>query len=186
MIANSTRISNRMFRSQRLIVLTILAGFLVLLGITSISGHHHAMIESVKDMSTKAGNSISGMYNWGPEEEELNEQAQAEVDKLKELADESQEEKLAQAEEKLEEEQIEAAEEAETKEQAAEEAEKLNELAEGGSDEKAPAEEPVAAKAAPKAKAAAKAKAAPAIEEPVEEEPAEEVKEDNTEPVAQS
>ncbi|RCK54478.1 hypothetical protein Cantr_04805 [Candida viswanathii] len=48
MIANSTQISNRMFRSQKIIILTMLAGFLVLLGITGFSGHHNMLEDAVK------------------------------------------------------------------------------------------------------------------------------------------
>ena len=92
MIANSTNISNRMFRSQRIIILSILAAFLVLLGITSLSGHHQVVVNSVKSMSNKASDSISEFYNKVDSslssDEKLIEEGKADAEKLAELADE--------------------------------------------------------------------------------------------------
>lgn len=93
MIANSTNISNRMFRSQRIIILSILAAFLVLLGITSLSGQHQVVVNSVKSMSNKASDSISEFYNkvdssLSSDEKELIEEGKADAEKLAELADE--------------------------------------------------------------------------------------------------
>lgn len=53
MIANSTQLSKRMFRSQRLLVVTILAGFITLLLITAIAGRHGD--EIVKSVSSRVG-----------------------------------------------------------------------------------------------------------------------------------
>lgn len=93
MIANSTNISNRMFRSQRIIILSILAAFLMLLGITSLSGHHQVVVNSVKSMSNKASDSISDFYNkvdpsLPSDEKELKEEGIADAERLAELADE--------------------------------------------------------------------------------------------------
>ena len=113
MIANSTHISNRMFRSQKLMMLSILAAFLVLLGITGISGHHHQVIATVKSASNKASDTIAGLYNGyalSEDEQELKDQAEAEAEKLAESdADkqaEDKEQKEAQKQENLEDEQI--------------------------------------------------------------------------------
>lgn len=53
MIANSTHLSKRMFRSQRLVVVTILAGFVTLLIITALAGHHGG--EIVRNVSNRVG-----------------------------------------------------------------------------------------------------------------------------------
>ncbi|RCK66745.1 hypothetical protein Cantr_02284 [Candida viswanathii] len=113
MIANSTHIANRMFRSQRIVILAILASFLVLLGITGATGHHHQVVASVKSAGTKASDTLSGIYKayaMSPAEQELALEAEAEAEKLEHLAQEKQEEvkeeKAAKAQEKLEDEQI--------------------------------------------------------------------------------
>ncbi|EER30181.1 conserved hypothetical protein [Candida tropicalis MYA-3404] len=113
MIANSTHISSRMFRSQKLMMLSILAAFLVLLGITGISGHHHQVIATVKSASNKASDTIAGIYNeyaLTPEQEEIAEEAKIDAEKLSELDAEKQaevnEEKQAKEQENLEDEQI--------------------------------------------------------------------------------
>lgn len=119
MIANSTQISNRMFRSQRIILLAILGAFLVLLGITGFSGHHNMVMESMKTASNTAGDKLAGIYN-GYTDKSSSEQEEAaaldavdgkaEANKLANLAkekqDQAKEDKEAKHIEKLEEEQI--------------------------------------------------------------------------------
>lgn len=112
MIANSTQISNRMFRSQRIIILSILAAFLLLLGITGFSGHHNQVMESMKTASNSASDKISEFYKGSnyKANENNEEDAKADADKLAQLdankQEEAKEQKEAKQKEKLQEEQI--------------------------------------------------------------------------------
>ncbi|RLV93850.1 hypothetical protein JA1_002233 [Spathaspora sp. JA1] len=63
MMANSTNISNRIFRSQRYVVLLILSSFIVLLVITGLAGHHEKVVQHVKNFKTKASDSLAEFYN---------------------------------------------------------------------------------------------------------------------------
>ncbi|CAI5758421.1 unnamed protein product [Candida verbasci] len=95
MIANSTQISNRMFRSQRFIIMIILAFFSLMLIITALSGHHEKVVNSVKQFSTKASDSLSQYTNpfGGKEDLEMEKAAEQEEEAEEEakLKQESQE-----------------------------------------------------------------------------------------------
>ena len=95
MRANSTQISNRMFKTQRLVILVIVAMFGLLLIITSLAGHHENVINQVKTYTNKAGDSLSDLYkslnklpspDLGDADLEKQAEAQEEADRLKEEA----------------------------------------------------------------------------------------------------
>lgn len=62
MRANSTQISNRMFKTQRMIIMVIATMLILLLVITSLAGHHEKVINQVKSYTDKASESLSGFY----------------------------------------------------------------------------------------------------------------------------
>lgn len=71
MVGNSTRISNRLFRTQRFINMIIVGGFIVLLLITSLAAHNHVK-NNRPEAYQMASERISNYYNnmnqlWGTE-----------------------------------------------------------------------------------------------------------------------
>ncbi|KAI5953134.1 hypothetical protein KGF54_002505 [Candida jiufengensis] len=63
MRANSTQISNRIFKSQRFVILIIISCFTILLIITGISGHHQKIVDSVSNYTTKASQHLQQYYD---------------------------------------------------------------------------------------------------------------------------
>lgn len=84
-----------MFKTQRMIILVIVAMFAVLLIITSLAGHHDKVIDQVKTYTNKASDSLSEFYkslnklpspDLGDADLEKQAEAQEEADRLKEEA----------------------------------------------------------------------------------------------------
>ncbi|KAI5959101.1 uncharacterized protein KGF55_005592 [Candida pseudojiufengensis] len=103
MRANSTQISNRIFKSQRFMILIILTIFIVLLIITGISGHHQKILNNVTKFSTKASDKLNNYYDLNDNNKNLkvlnnedlsmeeNSEFQEEEDKLKEIEESNKE-----------------------------------------------------------------------------------------------
>ncbi|KAG2736580.1 hypothetical protein G9P44_000670 [Scheffersomyces stipitis] len=88
MYANSSHISNRIFRSQRFMILLILSSFIALLIITSISGHGAALQEQVSSASDKLAAFYSGTDRLpsGKSDVEMEKEAEKEEEELKQSA----------------------------------------------------------------------------------------------------
>lgn len=65
-IANTTNISNRIFRTQRYIVSIVLAVFILLLIVTSLVAHKHIK-DNHPDVYQKLGNSLESYKVWADE-----------------------------------------------------------------------------------------------------------------------
>lgn len=99
MIANSTNISNRMFRTQRFVILMILAAFVLLLIITAAGGHEQ--IKNKSEVYNKASEKLTlyfgEAYNKLSNDAEL--EKEAEEQELKDAKEkEEQSNKAAQEE----------------------------------------------------------------------------------------